>query len=736
MDLFMASANPTALPLAARMRPENLDDFIGQEHLVGKGRLLRRAIQADQLSSLIFYGPPGTGKTTLARIIAKTTKSAFITINAVLSGVKEIREAIIEAKKKLELYNQKTILFVDEVHRWNKAQQDALLPWVENGTFILIGATTENPLYEVNSALVSRSRIFQLLPLTKEDLLRAAEKAIADTEKGYGNYKIEFEKGSLEHLADIANGDARSMLNALELSIETTPEEFPPPEGHLIYVTKETAEESIQKKVLLYDKEGDYHFDTISAFIKSIRGSDPDAALFWMARMIDAGEDPRFILRRMIISAAEDIGLADPNALVFVNAAAQAYERIGMPEGQLILAETALYLACAKKSNTALSFFDALEAVREDKQSSVPVNLKDPSRDKESFGHGKNYLYPHAYRDHWVAQQYLPEALKGRIFYKPGDIGFEAELKNELSRRREVQLAAQVEREDSDEEILTFSPQDKKKDAWLKRVSDNKNVILSAIREEIYSQIKIRRYDRILVASADRGLLVWEGLRLVPEGGVFFISENPADIEIIEKSPLPVEETEKPVLIENNLAEYIENEAEPGIFDIITGKNIFLRSNDRAILADGFFSILDTGGRVSLAENLVSKSSRISQFLETSLLDDKEMEEFVKAEEAVYKEKTSNITGLNEDYIRDLFSASGFREIRSREKTWFETRFIQISDIEKWFNIEKPGSYGSLLSASTGDALYNKIKGETIKKLAGREVKWKSVYLFVSALKD
>ena len=736
MDLFTASADQKALPLAARMRPENLDDFIGQEHLVGKGRLLRRAIQADQLSSLIFYGPPGTGKTTLARIIAKTTKSAFITINAVLSGVKEIREAIIEAKKKLELYDQKTILFVDEVHRWNKAQQDALLPWVENGTFILIGATTENPFYEVNSALVSRSRIFQLLPLTKEDLLRAAEKALSDTDKGYGKYKIEFEEGSLEHLADIANGDARSMLNALELAIETTPEEFPPPEGRPIYVSMETAEESIQKKVLLYDKEGDYHFDTISAFIKSIRGSDPDAALYWMARMVDAGEDPKFILRRMIISAAEDIGLADPNALIVVNAAAQAFERIGMPEGQLIMAETALYLACAKKSNTALSFFDALEAVREEKQSEVPVNLKDSSRDKNSFGHGKNYLYPHAYRDHWVAQQYLPEALKGRIFYRPGDIGFEAELKNELSRRREVQLAAQAEREDTDEEILTFSPPDKKRDAWLKRISDNKNMILSAVREEIFSQIKIRRYDRILVASADRGLLVWEGLRHVPEGGVFYIGENPLDIEIIEKHLLPAEDGDKPVLIKSSLTDYIKNREENSIFDIITGKNIFLRHNDRTSLADGFFTILDSGGRISFAENLVSKSSRISQLLETSFLSSLELKEFINAEERIYSSRAGNITDLSEDILKDTLSGAGFREIRSREKTWFETRLIQTSDIEKWFNIEKPESYGSLLSSSAGTALYSKIREESIKKLGGREVKWKSVYLFVSAVKE
>ena len=479
MELFSLNQNDKSIPLAARMRPETLDDFIGQEHIVGKGRLLRRAIQADQLSSVIFYGPPGTGKTTLARIIANTTKSSFITINAVLSGVKEIREAIIEAKKKLELYHQKTILFVDEVHRWNKAQQDALLPWVENGTFILIGATTENPFFEVNSALVSRSRIFQLLPLSESELIKAAEKALTDEEKGYGRYDIEFEDGALEHIAEIANGDARSILNALELAVETTPERFPPPEGEKIFISVETAEESIQKKAVLYDKEGDYHYDTISAFIKSIRGSDPDAALYWMARMVDAGEDPKYIFRRMLISASEDIGMADPNALIIVNSAVQAFERIGMPEGNFFLSQAAIYLATAKKSNTALSFFDALEAVRNEKNGKVPDDLKDSSRDKHGFGHGKGYLYPHAYKDHWVAQQYLPETLKGRVFYQPGDLGYEKEIKSDIARKREAQLEAQLERND-DNSILTFTPPDRKRDEWLKRTADNKNEILTS----------------------------------------------------------------------------------------------------------------------------------------------------------------------------------------------------------------------------------------------------------------
>ena len=420
MDLFDAPRNRNEEPLAARMRPRNLDEYIGQDHIVGKGRLLRRAIAADQLTSVIFYGPPGTGKTTLAKVIANHTKSNFLTLNAVLTGVQNIRDAIKNADDQKRLYNRKTILFVDEVHRWNKSQQDALLPWVENGTIILVGATTENPFFEVNKALVSRSRVFQLKPLTKEDLTKAAEMALKDKERGYGRWNVTFEPGALEHLIETANGDARSLLNALELAVETTPEKWAPdetpcvpPEGTEIYITKETAEESIQKKVVLYDRDGDYHYDIISAFIKSLRGRDPDAALYWMARMISAGEDPNFIFRRMLISACEDTGLADPYALGVVQSCAAAFDRIGLPEGQYMLTQAALYLATAPKSNSAMAYFDAMKAVQSE-DAEVPNHLRDNSRDAEGFGHGAGYLYPHAYRDHWVAQQYLPDTLSGR----------------------------------------------------------------------------------------------------------------------------------------------------------------------------------------------------------------------------------------------------------------------------------------------------------------------------------
>jgi putative ATPase len=450
-DLFRA-ARQLREPLAARMRPRTLDEYIGQDHIVGKGRLLRRAIAADQLSSVIFYGPPGSGKTTLARVIANHTKSNFITLNAVLTGVADIRASIKQAEDYYNLYSRRTILFVDEVHRWNRAQQDALLPWVENGTIILIGATTENPFFEVNKALVSRSRVFQLKPLTNDDLMKAAQQALGDAERGYGHWKVEFEKGALEHLIETANGDARSLLNALELAVETTPEKWEPEAdppvpawGSTIYISRETAEESIQKKVVLYDRDGDYHYDIISAFIKSLRGRDPDAAMYWLARMVAAGEDPDFIFRRMLISACEDTGLADPNAVTVVSSCAQAFDRVGMPEGRYFLAHAALYLSTAPKSNSSMAFFDALASV-EKEDAEVPNHLRDASRDAEGFGHGAGYLYPHAYRDHWVAQQYLPDALTGRVFYTPSTQGYEKTIREDVLSRRELQIAAILEK--------------------------------------------------------------------------------------------------------------------------------------------------------------------------------------------------------------------------------------------------------------------------------------------------
>jgi len=437
MDLFEHSRREQIkreAPLAARMRPRTLEEFVGQEHIVGEGRLLRRAIEADRLfSSIILWGPPGTGKTTLAMIIANRTKSHFDTISAVMAGVKDIRQLVKAARDRRGMYGQRTIVLVDEIHRFNKAQQDALLPHVEDGTIILIGATTENPYFEVIGPLVSRSRVFQLNPLSEDELRVVLERALTDEERGYGKRKVRVDEEALAHLVRIAGGDARTALNALELAVESTP---PDGEG-FVHVDLKVAEDSIQRRALLYDKDGDAHYDTISAFIKSLRGSDPDAALYWLAKMIYAGEDPRFIVRRMIIFASEDVGLADPQALTVATSAAQALEWVGLPEAQYNLAEAAIYLATAPKSNSAGAYFKALADVEQEGKVEVPDHLKDATRDGRALGHGKGYKYPHNYPGHHVRQQYLPDELQGRRYYEPGELGYEREIAKRLKRFRE-----------------------------------------------------------------------------------------------------------------------------------------------------------------------------------------------------------------------------------------------------------------------------------------------------------
>ena len=442
MDLFTHAHEQrmrTEAPLAARMRPRTLEEFVGQEDILGQGKLLRRAIEADRLfSSIILWGPPGSGKTTLAMVIANLTKSHFDTLSAVLAGKAELKEVLEAATERRKLYQSKTILFVDEVHRWNKAQQDALLPHVENGTVTFIGATTENPYFEVIGALVSRSRVFQLRPLADQDVHLLLERAIHDTERGYGTRLIEADEDAIEHIIHVAGGDARNALNALELAVESTP----PDSQGVIHITLTVAQDSIQRRAVLYDKDGDAHYDTISAFIKSVRGSDPDAALYWLAKMLYAGEDPRFILRRLIILAGEDIGLGDPMGLVVASSAAQAFDYIGLPEGVYPIVEATLYLATAPKSNTATSYFKAFELIEEEGTGDVPQHLQDSNRDAVALGHGKGYKYPHEAPDHFLPQQYLPKSLLGTYFYTPSSQGYEADVAQRLERWRAAQRKA------------------------------------------------------------------------------------------------------------------------------------------------------------------------------------------------------------------------------------------------------------------------------------------------------
>ena len=512
-------------PLADRMRPRTLEEFEGQSGILADGRLLRRAINADRVGNLILHGPPGVGKTTLARIIANHTRAHFSSLNAVLAGVKDLRIEVDAARQRLERHGLRTILFIDEVHRFNSAQQDALLPWVENGTVTLIGATTENPYFEVNKALVSRSRLFRLLPLEPEDLQRLLQRALVDEERGYGDRSITISSDAANHLVDVAGGDARSLLNALELAVESSE---PEPDG-VIQINLAIAEESIQQRAVLYDKQGDAHYDTISAFIKSLRGSDADAALFWLSRMVEAGENPRFIFRRMLIAAGEDIGLADPQAIVVVEACAAAFERVGLPEGLYPLAQAALYLAGTEKSNSVLGFFDALKSVREANRQDVPSHLRDANRDGDSFGDGVGYRYPHAYAEHWVEQQYLPTALQGEVFWQPGQLGWEGERRERMAERRAAQLAAAAELASEQPLLLSSGPDSPAMERWIQRQLGQEGERLHLLRRRLWAGVSWQRQDRVLLLGCHSLLWALDPLRQVPEGGVTLICPNPDD---------------------------------------------------------------------------------------------------------------------------------------------------------------------------------------------------------------
>jgi putative ATPase len=769
-DLFSPGAAPgkseNQSPLADRMRPRVLEDIIGQDHIVGPGRLLRRAIQADRLSSLIFYGPPGTGKTSLARVIANTTRAAFESLNAVLSGVKNIREAIDRADERFRLYGKRTILFVDEVHRWNKAQQDALLPWVENGTVILVGAPTENPFFEVNRALVSRSRIFQLKPLDAEGLMKTARNAIADAERGYGKWKINFEPGALEHLVEVSGGDARSLLNALELAIETSSWNFPegktnswslpegetpkrtgedgshwpPPEGAAIYISMEAAEESIQRRAVLYDRDGDYHFDTISAFIKSVRGSDPDAALYWLAKMLRAGEDPSFIFRRMIILASEDVGLADPHALSVVVSCAEAFDRIGFPEGNFPLAHACLYLATSPKSNTTMALFDAMKEVdKEDAE--VPNHLRDASRDAESFGHGEGYTYPHAYRDHWAAQQYLPTALRGRTFYIPSPVGYEGKIRDEVLRKRELQAAVILGDQTGEGELLSWSAAAKGREGWFKRLESGRSALLLSDRDAIFNAASPGRQDRILVPLAGDGLLIWESLRRCPEGLSAALVANDSARETLFRYASALDQIEQPeiAVLEAGLLPPPQQAAEwfsSDVFDYILIREPWRRGFSGSSPEADFLSLIESAkallapkGRVILLCSPPVMGQRISQLI---MDEDKALAEKLRlAEDAFFSRQKGPLTAWNWD-ASDLsasFESKGFRlEIEVLEQK--EERLIGPKDISAWFD-KANSRWGAFMEKNLGTGDFSRAEELLTKRIQAGPLpwKWKSLLL-------
>jgi putative ATPase len=729
-------------PLAARMRPRSLDEFVGQEHIVGPGRLLRRAIQADQLSSVIFYGPPGSGKTTLARIIANTTRAHFIAINAVLAGVKDIRAAIEVAQEQRKMYGRRTILFVDEVHRFNKAQQDALLPHVENGTLIMIGATTENPYFEVIKALVSRSRIFELRRLDEDDLQRIARQALADPERGYGQLNVHISDEALDHLVNVANGDARGVLNALELAVETTPAD----EAGVIRVDLAVAEESIQRRAVLYDKDGDAHFDTISAFIKSLRGSDADAALYWMARMLYAGEDARFILRRMLIFAGEDVGMADPNAMRVVTACAQAFDYVGLPEGRFHLAEACIYLATAPKSNSAFALFDAISAVEREREEEVPDHLKDASRDAQDLGHGQGYLYPHAYRDHWVAQQYLPESLQGRLFYQPGGQGYEGHIQEQVARRREAQLAAMLEEEHSPLAVRDDWGHERGgsppsvHNRWLQRTLSNVGEQLAALRERVMAGAGIERDSLVLDLNAASGLLTWEAVRRAAVGGVWALAADEGTAGALRQQAGNLDSLVRPVILSGgllSLPELIAAEGQGQVrFNVVVGRNALTQQPDKPAAALVIAALLDQGGRLSLAEAVPHQAQRLYRLVDLSALDEDLRQRVMAAEEAIYADPDDPMVDWDAPDLEAAFQAAGLSDVQIEEETLSAQQHISPEHLARWFG--SGGNRGRLsyarhLARHISAAELAQVRALFERQLQNQAVAWTSRIVYLSA---
>src|SRR5690606_33136359 len=593
--------------------------------------------------------------------------------------------------------------------------------------------TTENPYFEVNKALLSRSRVFELTPLNEDDLRAVAQQALTDPGRGYGRLDVLLDDDALDHLVNVANGDARALLNALELAVETTE---PDAQGR-VHVTREVAEESIQRRAVLYDKEGDAHFDTISAFIKSVRGSDPDAALYWLAKMVYAGEDPRFILRRLLILASEDVGLGDPQALGVVAAAASAFDYVGMPEGRFHLAHATLYLATAPKSNSTLAFFDALSAVESEREADVPNHLKDANRDAEGLGHGEGYLYPHAYRDHWVAQQYLPAALQGKVFYRPSEVGYEATVRTEVMRRREAQIAALAEAE----ALQSVGPKvpgrplaERPVERWLERAVSRAGERLAADRDDLFRLARVHRHDIVLDLNGGTGLLTWEALRHAPDGQVWALAGTPGNAEALAEAAAGLPELQRPVVatrstmdLRSDLA--AAHEGTLPSFDVVLGRDALGWGDARPLLAQ-VYALLAAEGRLVLADVDRSSAQRLHRLVD---LGDADLQRKLEAaEEAIYAAEEPDDEGL-----RAAAESAGLADIFIEKRTFTSLETLPRRTVEAWFRTgEGRPSYSELLARELTASEIARVRSAFLAQLPDAEVAWRATYRFVTARRD